>query len=319
MQIGDEAEGFVPAFDLGAVDEVHLGQVGAGGDKPGDDCVAHVVFGIEPYDAALRRLSFVERKLLVCRCHGRKEGGDLALAFVGQAGDQPDLSQREPSRPEPVYSGHVAVCSPTGEQRILSRVAARIRIGGSIRVVFWIVAFVEAAIDLAYEPAPVLLRDAVGIPFEQIDDVVGAPVQLLEPTNDMVELVRPFAGAGLHSRSSVSDRLEANPIRPCGSFRRPARSGARCHSLCAWLPGTRSAVARRCTPRRHVRESLSGLPRFVHAAAWVWVVRRAADPVRLHGVARIVVTAERARASAELGRIADRQPFGEQDIVSVAG
>jgi hypothetical protein len=51
----------------------------------------------------------------------------------------------------------------------------------------------------------------------------------------------------------------------------------------------------------------------------VWVVRRAADPVRLHGVARIVVTAERARASAELGRIADRQPFGEQDIVSVAG
>ena len=89
MQIGDEAEGFILAFDLGAVDEVHLGQVGAGGDESGDDRVAHVVFGIEPYDAALRCLSFLERKFLVCCCHGRKEGGDLALALSGKPAISP--------------------------------------------------------------------------------------------------------------------------------------------------------------------------------------------------------------------------------------
>jgi hypothetical protein len=37
----------------------------------------------------------------------------------------------------------------------------------------------------------------------------------------------------------------------------------------------------------------------------------------LHGIARVVVTAKRTHASANLGRITDRQPFGEHDVMSV--
>ena len=200
----------------------------------------------------------------------------------------------------------------------MGRVAALIRIGGTIRVVLWIVAFVEAAIDLAYEPAPVLLRDAVGIPLEQVNDVVGAPVQLLKPAYRMVKLVGSFAGLG-----SILDQVFQIVWKqiPFGLTRAFVAMPVRVPAAIRFALGCRE-----CFP-----QLLGGVDRagifenpcrgYLDSTALllgqVRVVRCTADPVRLHGIARVVVTAKRTHASANLGRITDRQPFGEQDVMSV--
>src|SRR5262249_22207240 len=107
LEIGHQAQHAVVAGFPHHLQDLDMIEIGTGSGQPWLDGILWVVFSCQQEHVALWRGAFATWPIPTT-CYARRHvAEDLPLTFVWQSGQDPELAERKPVRPQPLDSRHL--------------------------------------------------------------------------------------------------------------------------------------------------------------------------------------------------------------------